>query len=118
MSKIQTPPKRYSPNWLDDLDGRTAIAQTMQSRWQSLTDDLGGAAQLSYAQRSLATRALWLEMHLETLEQSLAAGGDMDVGQWVQANNSLLGIFNRLGLKRVAKDVNLAEFLTKRGAKP
>ena len=82
-----------------------------------MTNDLGGADSLSYAERSLCERALWLEYWLATQEKALANGGEFDVGRWVQAANSLQGIFAKLGLKRVAKDVpTLNEWMASREA--
>lgn len=112
MSKLQAPPDKFSSGWLDELDGRTGIAQTMRDRFKTFTDDLGGANRLSYAQRSLVERALWLEYWLATQEQTLAKGDEFDVGKWVQAANSLQGILTKLGLQRVAKDVpDIGEYL-------
>lgn len=117
LTKEQTPPERYAPNWLDSLDGRTGIAQEMRQRYSALTNDLGGLDRLSYAQRSLAERALWLEYWLAQQERNLATGGEFDVGKWTQAANSLQGIFAKLGLERQAKDVpNLSDYLNRRAS--
>ncbi|MAC34881.1 MAG: hypothetical protein CME38_14950 [Haliea sp.] len=115
MAKLSAPPQRYSHNWLGELDGRTAVAQVMRERWDAFTGDLGGADRLSYAQRSLVERALWLEYWLAQQEQALASGKDFDVGRWTQAANSLQGILSKLGLDRVARDVpDLQTFLQNR----
>ena len=114
MTKQQTPPDHYAPGWLTELDGRTAIAQDMRERYQTLTSDLGGADRLSYGQRSLCERALWLEYWLRQQEQALAAGSDFDAGKWVQGANSLQGLLAKLGLQRQAHDVtDLADYLAK-----
>ncbi len=111
-------PEKYTPGYLDDLDGRLAVAQVMRERYRAFTDDLGGADRLSYAQRSLVERALWLEYWLAEQEQSLARGTDFDVGKWVQAANSLQGILTKLGLDRQAKDIpNLSDFIKSRADK-
>lgn len=117
MAKLRDVPEKFTSDWLTTLDGRTAVAQVMRERWQAFTDDLGGADRMSYAQRSLCERALWLEYWMQQQEQALAAGGDFDVGKWTQAANSLQGIMAKLGLDRVARDVSLADFLSKRGGK-
>lgn len=103
--KSRDVPDRFSSGWLDALDTRTALARHMRDRYQSLTDDLGGVDALSYAQRSLCERALWLEYWLASQERELAKGEPFDVGRWTQAANSLQGIFSKLGLQRVARDV-------------
>lgn len=97
-------PETYHPNWLDQLDGRTATAQEMRRRYELLTNDLGGADRLSYQQRSLCTRALWLEAWLEIQERQLAEGQDFDAGKWTQGSNALLGLFRALGFEKVAKN--------------
>lgn len=115
MPKLQTPPDRFSQGWLDQLDGRTGIAQVMRDRYQHFTDDLGGAERLSYAQRSLVERALWLEYWLAQQERDLASGRDFNVNRWIQGANSLQGLLSKLGLERTAKDVpDLSEYLAKR----
>lgn len=111
MAKLSAPPQHYSHNWLGELDGRTAVAQEMRLRWDEFTADLGGAERLSYAQRSLVSRALWLEFWMQQQEQQLAAGGEFDVGRWTQAANSLQGILAKLGLERRAKELSLSDFI-------
>src|SRR5690554_1326689 len=115
MSKTPAPPPKFAQGWIAELDGRYAVAQVMRERYQAFTDDLGGADRLSYAQRSLVERALWLEYWLAQQEQSLAKGKDFDVARWTQAANSLQGILSKLGLDRQAKDVpNLHDYLKQR----
>jgi hypothetical protein len=117
MPKEPTPPAKFANGWIDQLDGRTGIAQAMRERHKAFTDDLGGIQRLSYAQRSLVERALWLEFWLQQQEQELASGGEFDVGRWTQAANSLQGILAKLGLERTAKDLpDLAQYLAKREA--
>lgn len=116
MSKVQTPQRGYTPDWLQQLDGRTALAVELRQRQQSLTDDLGGADRLSYQQRALVDRALFLEFHLQQEELKLATGQEFDSGKWVQSCNALTGIFKTLGLNRQAKQaVDLNSYI-KRGA--
>lgn len=115
MTKQQTPPAKFTTGWLSQLDGRTGVAQVMRERYNAFTDDLGGAETLSYGQRSLVERALWLEYWLAQQEQNLATGADFDVGKWTQAANSLQGILTKLGLERRSKDVpNLQDYLKAR----
>jgi len=108
-------PNKYSPGYLDNLDGRLAVATVMRERYRAFTDDLGGSDSLSYAKRSLVERALWLEYWLAEQEQALAKGQDFDVGKWTQAANALQGILTKLGLDRQAKDVpHLHDYLKQR----
>lgn len=111
------PPEQFKAGWLDGLDGRTNLAVELRARYRELTNDLGGADRLSYAQRSLAERALWLEYWLAEQERELARGGEFDVGKWTQAFNSLQGVFAKLGLERKPREVpSLHEYLQTRGA--
>ena len=115
MSKTQAPPAKFAQGWISELDGRYAVAQVMRERYRAFTDDLGGADRLSYPQRSLVERALWLEYWLAQQEQSLAKGQDFDIARWTQAANSLQGILSKLGLERKAKDVpDLQTYLKQR----
>ena len=108
---------KYHGGWLSELDSRTTIAKDVRERYQALTEDLGGLPSLSYQQRSLAERSIWLEYWLSSQERELAEGKDFDVGKWVQAANGLQGIYAKLGLSRVSKDAtSLATFLKNRGA--
>lgn len=98
-------PEKSAPGWLASLDGRTSVAQDMGVRFDEICRDLGGADRLSYMQRSLIERALWIEYWLASQERELAEGREVDTGRYVQAANGLQGIFNRLGLERRARDV-------------
>lgn len=112
MAKLAEIPERFAGGYLDRLDGRTAIAVTMRARWQAMTDDLGGEASLSYLQRSLVERALWIEYWIAQQERILADGGEADIGRMTQATNSLLGLYRTLGIERRQKDVTtLASYL-------
>ena len=114
--KADQPPSQYSPGWLDALDYRTQLARDLRARFDEVCTDLGGADQLSYMQRSLVERALWLEFWLSQQEQALAKGQEFDVGKWVQAANSLQGIYSRLGLERKQREApDLQTFLKQRG---
>ena len=110
-------PDRFQAGWLDAMDGRLSLARDMRDRFATVCNDLGGADRLSYMQRSLVERGLWLEYWLSQQERELAGGNPFDVGKWVQAANSLQGIYSKLGLQRQARDVpTLAEYLRNREA--
>jgi len=98
-----TLPDRFTPRFLDRLDGRTQAARALRQRLAELESDLGG--ELSYQQSSLARRVIWLESWLETQEAKAAEGEDVAIGQQVQAINSLIGLYRILGIERRARDV-------------
>lgn len=115
MSKLAAPPEKFRGGFLQELDGRTAVATEMQARWDELTADLGGAEGLSYPKRAMAERFLWLEYWLRDQERALAEGRveDFESAKWVQACNSLSGLAKTLGLQRVAKSgPTLASYIT------
>lgn len=110
--KYKQVPSKYSQGWLTELDGRTSIAGEIRERYAEVCNDLGGVDGLSYMQRSLIERSLWLEYWLASQERELATGADFDVGKWTQACNSLQGIYGRLGLHRQARQVpNLTDYI-------
>ena len=57
-SKSQPVSSRFANGWLDGLDGRLGLARELRQRFETLTNDLGGADSLSYAESSLCERAL------------------------------------------------------------
>lgn len=116
--KHRAVPDRFEAGWLAKMDTRMALVREMRDRFEAFASDLGGADQLSYAQRSLVERGLWLEYWLADQERQLATGAEFDVGKWVQAANSLQGIYSKLGLERRARDVpSLATYLASKEAK-
>jgi len=100
-----TLPAEFRPRFLDTLDGRTQTAKVLRQRLAEIQDDIGGEDSLSYAKRSLARRAVWLESWIETQECKAADGEEVAIGQQVQAVNSLIGLYRTLGLERVARDI-------------
>ena len=98
-------PQRYAADWIEKLDGRTTLAKVVQSRLAELQADLGGLHSLSYQERSLTRRAVWLEALIESREAALARGEEIEEGAHVQSVNALMGVWKALGLQRRAKDV-------------
>lgn len=115
MGKAKATPEQYTANWLEQLDRRTGLAQEIHRRYADLTNDLGGEAALSYQQKALVSRALFVELNLQKQEAALAAGGELDTGSYTQSVNSLLGLLKTLGLERRSKDVpDLASYLARK----
>ena len=113
----ETLPAEFKPKFLDHLDGRTQAARMLRRRLAELQADLGGEEQLSYAKRALCRRVIWLESFLETQEAKAAEGGEVNIGQQVQAINSLVGLLKALGLERRAREVpDLRQYLADKAA--
>lgn len=104
-------PEQYSADMLAGLDQRFAVVKEFKARLQAFCGDLGGWDTLSYAQRSLAARAIHLEALLERMEADVMAGGAVDPGIYIARINALTNLFNKLGLKRKAKEVSLQDML-------
>lgn len=111
MTKQSVPSASYKQDWLASLDKRTSLAQDLRQRHTSLCDDLGGYNSLSYQIRALIDRAIFLEYHLQEEERKLATGAEFDSGKWVQACNSLSGIFSKLGLQRQRRELSLDQYV-------
>lgn len=112
MTKLAAPPERYQRGFLTQLDQRTAIAQDLQQRFDAYASDLGGVDRLSYAQRSLLEHCLFLQYWLNQQEQALATGsGEFDSAKYAQALNTVQGLFNKLGLHRIAREISLADVM-------
>jgi hypothetical protein len=110
-------PQRYSADWIEKLDGRTTLARVVQSRLAELQADLGGLHALSYQERSLTRRAVWLEALIESREAALARGEEIEEGVHTQSINALMGVWKALGLQRRSRDVtDLATYLRSKGA--
>lgn len=107
-------PVRYEESFVSLLDGRSRLAREVRDRLQRLVADLGGESGLSHAQRSLCKRAIWLEIVIENEESRIGSGGGVDIAPHTQLVGSLLAIFKALGIKRVAREAKLADYL-KRG---
>lgn len=102
--EVQLLPDSYSPDWIEKLDGRTAIAQAVRARLQALATDAGG--ELSYQRYSLCKRAVWMEALVEQREAAIARGEVVDEGKLTQAVNTLMGLLKALGLERQVKPAN------------
>ncbi|ABI56146.1 hypothetical protein ACN2MM_04580 [Alkalilimnicola ehrlichii MLHE-1] len=110
-------PRQYSNDWLERLDGRTAIAKAVNDRLHHLVRDLGGPDALSYQEQSICRRIVWLEAQIESREVALAKGEDVDEARHVANINTLTGLLKAVGLERRSKDVpDLAQYLASKEA--
>ncbi len=91
-----------------DGDQRTAAARRFRDVLGEIVSDLGGSETLSEAQRQLARRAATLSVQCEALEAQASKSGLLDaetLETYGQLTDRLGRCFQRLGLKRVAKDL-------------
>lgn len=114
--KLRSLPTKYAADWLDRLDYRTAIARAVRQRFEALTNDLGGVDSLSYQERSLCSRIVWVEALLETREAAIAAGEEINEGAYVQGVNALVGLLRAVGFERRTKPLpSLQDYLRQQG---
>jgi hypothetical protein len=85
--------------------GDTAWARRFRDVLAEITNDLGGADLLSEGQRQLARRAATISIACEKMEGETATGAEIDLEEYGRLTDRLGRCFQRLGLKRQARDV-------------
>jgi hypothetical protein len=95
------------------VDGRGPWSRRFRDVLAEIVSDLGGAAILSEAQRQLARRCATLAVALEGEEGLCAKGQEIDLLTYGQLTDRLGRAFQRLGLRRVPRNVepSLTEYL-------
>jgi hypothetical protein len=86
-------------------DDRSAWSRRYRDLIFAHTSDLGGAAALSEAQRSLVRRAAGLECELEQMEGRLSQGMEVNLDAFGRAASHLRRLLEVLGVERKARDV-------------
>jgi hypothetical protein len=110
-----TIPGRFVPRFLDELDGRIAIAQELNRRYSELKDDVGAD---TFQKDTLVQRAIFLSVQLETMEVRAVEEGEFDPGKYVMLHNALVNVFKVLGVERYHKkplDVDLRQYVAGKG---
>jgi hypothetical protein len=101
-----------SSTFLDGVDGRSVLARRYRDILAQLISDLGGDP--SEAQSLICRRAATLAVWCEQAEAEMAAGGEIDIGEYGPAVNALRRLLADIGLERKAKDVtDLAGYVRK-----
>jgi hypothetical protein len=97
--------------------GDNKWARRFRDILNEVISDLGGADRLSEGQRQLARRCATISLACERLEGDIAAGREVDVLLYGVLTDRLGRAFQRLGLKRQARDVTprLSDILRRPG---
>lgn len=95
-------PTRFDPDFAERLSKRYSLTRIVQERREALEAHWGGS-DLSYVQRALVKRVVWLELITETYEQRVANGEQIDVGALTQLNNTLKGYYKEIGIRPTAR---------------
>jgi hypothetical protein len=92
--------------WLDgEVDGRSALARRFKEVFGEIAADLGGFDRMSEGQRQLARRCALLSVECERLEGQAVLGAEFDLDTYGQLTDRLGRAFQRLGMKRVPRDI-------------
>jgi hypothetical protein len=88
-----------------EADGRGPWARRWRDVLAEITSDLGGADLLSEAQRQLVKRAATIAIVCERMEGQAAEGNEIDLEVFGTLTDRLGRTLQRLGLKRVPRDI-------------
>jgi hypothetical protein len=91
--------------FLEGTDGRSAAARRFRDVLAEIASDLGGIENLSEAQRQLARRCALLSVECEKMEARAVAGEPIDLDLFGQLVDRLGRALQRIGLRRVPRDV-------------
>jgi hypothetical protein len=108
-------PAEFTSGFMSKLDQRCAMARELKRRMDAVEADLGGAPALTYAQRSLIKRAVFLEAKLEGMEAETARGKSVDSTEYLGMINALRQLWLALGLRRQARELSLSDYLGQQG---
>ena len=104
---------------LPGTDARSLAARRYRVLYEEFVNDVGGVEIMSEAQRQLARRASFLCAELERQEaMSARADREFDIKVYGATVDRMNSVFDRLGIKRVARPVNLRGYLDQTTEKP
>lgn len=119
---MKTSKKLILPDWSDDflshIDARSRLGYVLKQRLAALEDyvSVGEPERLTYPQRSLIRRALWLEARLELDEARIGGGDPISAGAHACLLNALTNLFRTLGVEPKQKQVkSLREYIAEQG---
>ena len=98
---------------LDGIDQRSAAARRFRDVLGEIVADLGGPDRLSEGQRQIARRCALMSIECEKMEQRGVSGEAIDLDCYGQLTDRIGRAFQRLGLKRVPRNVtpSVAEYV-------
>ena len=99
-----------------EADGRGPWARRRRDVLAEIISDLSGPEGLSEGQRQLARRCATISIACERMEGEAALGNEIDLDAYGTLTDRLGRALQRLGLKRVPRDVtpSLADYLRSR----
>ena len=97
----------HSRLFLPGVDGRSAIARRTRDIFDAICSDLGGIDLMSEAQLQLCRRAAMISIQCEEMEARGVLGERIDLELFGRLTDRLGRVLQRLGIKRVPRDVAL-----------
>jgi hypothetical protein len=89
----------------DLIDGRSAMSRRFRDILSAIVSDLGGSDRLSEGQKQLARRISLMSVQCEAMEANSIAGEAIDIDTYGQLSDRIGRACQRLGLKRVPKEI-------------
>ena len=97
----------FKPQFWRDADSRLGVVKEIKRRHAQLVQD---TAADSFQKIALAERASFLLVWMESQErEAIACGEFVNLGTYLQALNTLLGLMRTLGLAKQARDCGTLE---------
>ena len=95
------------------IDGRTRDARRFRDLVASFSENLGGEADLSEADKALVRNAAALAVKAERMQAAIVKGEDVDLEGLTRLSNCVSRVLSQLGVKRERRDTtpSLAEYL-------
>jgi hypothetical protein len=113
---VATIPNRFRPRFWTDADQRIAIVRQIRERYELIKRDCGGDE--SIQRDAMCQRLAFLLCVLSTKEVECLEGEGIDLGSYIQAVNSAVGLTKLLGLSKRIRAVQTLEDYVASKAKP
>jgi hypothetical protein len=107
VKRVRSRVTNGSKLWLPGTDGRSPVASRARDILTQLFADLGGFDTLSEAQIQLCRRAAMISIRCEEMEAESVSGQRIDLDLYGKLTDRLGRCLQRLGIKRVPRDVEL-----------
>jgi hypothetical protein len=91
---------------IQGLDGRSAPSRRFRDLVADISSDLGGYDRLSELEKQMTRRCASLSIMAEAIEANFVGSESIDVERYGQLCDRLGRLAQRLGLSRLARDVN------------
>jgi hypothetical protein len=100
--KDDTLPRRFTPEFWAEADGRCAVVKEIKRRYELLKSDTGAD---SHQKELICQRATFAAIQIETMERAAVEKRQFDANKYTVMTNTFLGLLKSLGLERKVKTV-------------